>query len=116
MKDERLVQIFRNNECILTNVRLAESFGARMRGLMFYSEWPGIDGLLLYPCNAVHMFWMRFDLSLIYLDRDGKVLHIVERIRPNQIGPRIKDAYFVLETRPGFPGEYQLQIGDVLGW
>lgn len=116
MKDERLVQIFRDNKCILSEVRLANGFWSRLRGLTFYRELPGIDGLLLYPCNGVHMFWMRFDLSLVYLDRKGKVLHIVEQIKPNRIGPRIKGAYYVLEARPGFPGENNLQVGDVLGW
>lgn len=111
-----LVQVYRNDRCLLNHIKLARDFGTRWRGLMFYPELPGIDGLLLYPCNAVHLFWMRFELSLIYLDHGGKVLHLVDRIGPNRIGPTIKGAYYVLETRPGFPGASGLRIGDQLEW
>lgn len=111
-----LVQVYRYEKCLLNHIKLARDFATRLRGLMFYPELPGIDGLLLYPCKAVHLFWMRFDLSLIYLDRQGKVVHLIDRIPPNRIGPTIKDAYYVLETRPGFPTASGLRIGDLLDW
>jgi uncharacterized membrane protein (UPF0127 family) len=114
MMPDSLVTIYRGGQCLFPKVRLAASFSARWRGLMFYPQMPGIDGLLLYPCNSVHMFGMRFALGLIYLDRDGRILRVVERIVPNQIGPFVKEAYYVLEIGPGLPG--QLACGEWLSW
>jgi uncharacterized membrane protein (UPF0127 family) len=116
MKSDPTVTIYRAGQCLLPRVRVAERFGTRWRGLMFYRQMPGIDGLLLYPCNSVHMFWMRFALSLIYLDRDGRILQVVERIAPNRIGPIVKGACYVLETDPGLPGRMQLTCGERLQW
>lgn len=114
--NDPIVTIYRDGQCLLPMVRVAERFGTRWRGLMFYPQMPGIDGLLLYPCNAVHMFGMRFALSLIYLERDGRILRLMDRITPNRIGPIVKGAYYVLETQPGWPSQKQLNCGERLEW
>jgi uncharacterized membrane protein (UPF0127 family) len=115
MRKDTIVSIYRaDHQCLLPRVKVAQRFGTRWRGLMFYPQMPGIDGMLLYPCNCVHMFWMRFSLSLIYLDRDGCILKMVEQIVPNRFGPLVKDAYYVLEARPGLPGQRQLTRGQRL--
>jgi uncharacterized membrane protein (UPF0127 family) len=111
-----IVTVYRDGQCLLPAVRVAERFGTRWRGLMFYPQMPGIDGLLLYPCNSVHLFWMRFALCLLYLERNGQILQIVERIAPNRIGPIVKGAYYVLETQPGLSSQKQLNCGERLSW
>jgi uncharacterized membrane protein (UPF0127 family) len=117
MRLDLTVTIYREGgQCLLPKVRIAERFGTRWRGLMFYRQMPEIDGLLLYPCNSVHMFWMRFALSLVYLDRNGQILRVVEKIAPNQIGPIVKDAYYVLETYPDLPSQMKLAYGERLRW
>jgi uncharacterized membrane protein (UPF0127 family) len=114
--EKTLLRVFHEERLLATKVKPAANFGARLRGLMFYREWPGIDGLLLHPCDSVHMFWMRFDLSLIYLDADGKIIKLVDRIGPNRIGPTLKNSRYVLEARPGIPSEFGLRLGDRLRW
>jgi uncharacterized membrane protein (UPF0127 family) len=116
MRHDPTVSIYREGQCLLSKVRVARRFSTRWRGLMFYPQMPGIDGMLLYPCNWVHMFWMRFALSLIYLDRDGRILRVVAKIVPNKIGPVVNGAYYVLETDPGFTEKLQLSRGQRLGW
>jgi uncharacterized membrane protein (UPF0127 family) len=114
--ERTLLQVFHKQQLLAARVKPAADFLSRLRGLMFYRNWPGIDGLLLYPCDAVHLFWMRFDLSLIYLDDEGRILELVDRIGPNRIGPLVRGARYVLETRPGIGAECGLKRGDCLRW
>ncbi len=112
---ERFVSVYRGNEQLFEKVKLAGSFRSRLRGLMFYREMPAIDGLLLYPCNSAHMFWMRFSLDLIYLSQAGVVIDI-QTLVPNKVGPLKKSAYYILETEAGIGREKNIQIGDCFWW
>jgi uncharacterized membrane protein (UPF0127 family) len=110
--EQTLLRVFYRERLLAARVKLAADFAARLCGLMFYRDWPGgIDGLLLYPCNSVHLFWMRFDLSLIYLDGDGRILELADRI-----GPTVRGTRYVLEARPGIGAECGLRRGDCLRW
>ncbi len=113
---DRKVSLYRQNEQLLANIKLADTFGGRCRGLMFYQAMPGVAGIILYPCNFVHLFWMRFPLDLVYINRNREVLLIRENISPNRIGPYIKDAYFVLETEAGSLAGKNIRKGEQLWW
>jgi uncharacterized membrane protein (UPF0127 family) len=110
-----VVSVYRGNELLFEKVKLAATFGAKFRGLMFYREMPKIDGLLLYPCYSAHMFWMRFSLDLIYLSLDGAVI-MIETLAPNQLGGFVKNAYYLLETEAGSGAVKDIRVGDRFWW
>lgn len=93
---------------------VAESFGAKLHGLMFRRTLGVGEGLLLAePAESragasIHMFFMRFDLCVVWLDRD---LVVVDR----QIGQRwrslllpAKPARYVLECSPSRYAEFEI--------
>jgi uncharacterized membrane protein (UPF0127 family) len=53
-----------------------------MRGLLGRSELPVGEGLLLKPCGSVHMFFMRFPIDVVFLDRELTVVGVVPELRP----------------------------------
>ena len=40
------------------------------------------EGLWIVPCEAVHTFFMKFAIDLIYLDRRHHVKSVVREVRP----------------------------------
>jgi Uncharacterized conserved protein len=98
-------------------IETADTFLARFRGLMGRRELAPGHALLLEGCSSVHMFFMKFALDIVYLDRDFRVLY-VETLRPWQIGSLVKGCAHVLELNAGEvcpswrPGEL-LSVGDV---
>ena len=110
-----LINIYRDNELLFSRVKVADDFGTRLRGLMFYREMPGIGGLLLFPCQMAHLFWMRFPLDLIYLSREKVVINI-ETKGPNQVGRFVKNSYYILETKVGSSEAGNIQVGEKLCW
>ena len=63
-------------------------------------------------CAAVHTFFVRQPLDLVFCDRKGCVLRVVGAIRPFRVGPTVRGAAMVWEARAGMlapwvvPGNY----------
>lgn len=53
----------------------------RMQGLL---EKPlqTNEGLLITPCASVHTFFMRYNIDLVYLDRQFTIKKLVENLSP----------------------------------
>ena len=60
----------------------ATTFLARLRGLAGVDELPPGVGLHIPHTRSVHTIGMRFDLDLLWLDRDGDVVRIDRDVAP----------------------------------
>ena len=104
----------RNGQREAWQITLADNFFWRLKGLLGTTGLSEREGLLLTPCNSVHMVGMLYPLDIVYLDRNGKIIKIVEDLKP-LIGVSCcfsaKDA---LEIKSGAVRKYGWQIGDCL--
>jgi uncharacterized protein len=55
---------------------------ARRKGLLGRTSLPQGEGLWIVPCEAVHTFFMKFPIDLVYLDRDKRVEKVRSNVRP----------------------------------
>ncbi|MBQ6268128.1 MAG: DUF192 domain-containing protein [Clostridia bacterium] len=99
---------------LIPDLDITAGFFERFRGLMFTRSIPDSYGLLIRPCNQIHMMNMRFPLDVIYLSEDGTVLHIDENIRPWAIGKTVKKAVGVVEINAGACARLGIETGDRL--
>ena len=99
---------------LIPDLDVTKSFFERFRGLMFRRSIPDSYGLLIRPCNQIHMMNMKFPLDVIYLSGDGTVLHMDEDIRPWKIGKTVKHAVGVVEVNAGTCARLGLETGDQL--
>lgn len=63
-------------------VMVADTFLTRLAGLMLRQRLPVATGLLLAPCNSVHMCFMRFAIDVVYIDKEFKIIKVVKNLRP----------------------------------
>jgi uncharacterized membrane protein (UPF0127 family) len=84
---------------------------SRMRGLLGRAELPRGEGLLLRPAGSIHMFFMRFPIDAVFLDRDGNVLGVKRHLKPWRTAGR-KGAKAVLELPAGESERIGLDAGD----
>jgi uncharacterized membrane protein (UPF0127 family) len=90
----------------------ARTHWTRLRGMLGRPE-PGVgEGLLLMPCQAVHMFGMRYPLDVAFLADDGIVVAIYDRLQPSQVSKRHPEATTALELRAGTLGSSGTRVGD----
>lgn len=85
--------------------RVASAFWSRFIGYMGRSPLPRPEGLLIRPCNSIHMFFMRFAIDALFLDEHFVVLRLFRALKPGQVVAPVKGAYQVVElpseTTPG---------------
>lgn len=100
---------------VAQNAEIADSLWSRFRGLMLRSPasfGPGA-GLLIDPCSSIHMFFMRFPIDVLYVDRNDRVVRVQRGIKPWRVGPlHTKGARYVVELPAGTIDKTGTQVGD----
>jgi uncharacterized membrane protein (UPF0127 family) len=84
-----------------------------MRGLLGRRSLPESEGILLRPASSVHMFFMRFAIDVVWLDRDLRVLDVKTNLRPWRTAAR-RGARGALELAAGEADRVGLRVGDRL--
>src|SRR5437016_5725159 len=92
---------------------LALGAGTRMRGLLGRATIEADEGLWIQPTNSIHMFFMRFPIDVVYAAADGRVLKLVEGIRPWRVS-FCSGAKIALELAPGAIARAGVRRGDHL--
>jgi uncharacterized protein len=91
---------------------VADTFLRSLVGLMGKHSLPEGHGLWIVPCQSVHTFWMRFPIDVVFLDKDRRVVHLVERLRPFRISKHVSKARSVIELPASVIHQTMTQVGD----
>ena len=83
------------------DILIADTFLTRFAGLMFRQKLPAATGLFLAPCNSVHMCFMRFAIDVVYLDKNYKIIKVVNNLKPWIGLSMCSKAWAVLEMTAG---------------
>ncbi|MEH7346313.1 DUF192 domain-containing protein [Bacillus sp. JJ1532] len=94
------------------NIKLANNFWKRLKGLLFYKKPITEEGLLITPCNSVHMFFMRFPIDVVFLDRKNQVVKVVSELKPWRMIPPVHSAHSTLELPVGTIANSNICVGD----
>lgn len=86
---------------VARNIKMADTFLSRAIGLMFKSEMPDYDGILIKPSNSIHTFWMKFSIDVIFLNKELEVIKVFENLKPWRMTLPYLRANQVLELRAG---------------
>ncbi len=92
---------------------VADSAWPRAKGLLGKKHLPPDEGILLRPASSIHMFFMRFAIDAVYLDRDLTVLKVVHDLKPWRMSARF-GAHAVLELAAGTCAAAGVTEGDRL--
>lgn len=111
----KIVSLFLDNPQLELRVQVADNFLQRLRGLMLRSpaSLPLGTGLLIAPCNSIHMMFMRFAIDVVYLAEDYTVVKTVKNVRP-WLGISAcfkKGTWAVLELPIGSIEHYGVAVG-----
>jgi len=85
----------------------------RIKGLLGRSALEEGEGLLIRPTSSIHMFFMRFPVDAVFLDRELVVQKVVRELDPWRIA-FARGAKAVVELRAGEAARRSVAIGDRL--
>jgi uncharacterized membrane protein (UPF0127 family) len=105
------------------HVTVADTDRLREKGL---SGHPGLapdEGMLfVFDADGMPGFWMkgmRFSIDILWLDQDGKIVHIAREVAPRTYpktyAPPVPSRY-VLELPAGFVRTHNVRVGNFVRW
>ncbi len=92
----------------------ADSFYKRLRGYMFHKRPLGHEVMIFEHCNSIHTFNMTFNLDVLFLDAQNKVIKKVLSVPPGRFLPTVKGASKVVEASEGLFN--QIDEGEVIAF
>ena len=98
---------------IAAHVARAADPVSRSRGLLGRTALEAGEGLWIVPCPMIHTLFMRFPIDAVFLDRDLRVVRVLENLRPWRLSPWVFRAHSVLELAGGSAGR-GVQVGEQL--
>lgn len=109
----RIINTTRNH-VIAENGAIADTITSRLVGLLNRDSISSGEGLVITQCRSIHMFFMKFAIDAIFIDRQDKVIGLVRNIQPFQMSPYFLFASSVIELPVGVIDQTQTQIGDII--
>jgi len=103
----------RTGRVVASAVELADTSETRRRGLLGRDSLDPSAALIIAPCSAVHTFFMRFVIDVVFVDRNGSVLKGVADLKPWRIAAR-PGAFAVVELNAGAIRRSEVNVGDRL--
>lgn len=103
---------------LATHAEVAASPWNRFVGLMGKRDLPAGGGLIIRPCNSIHMFFMRMSLDVLYCGASGPdgapVLRVLAGIKPWRVGPLVRKSKYVVELPEGTAARTGTQQQDII--
>jgi uncharacterized membrane protein (UPF0127 family) len=86
---------------------------SRKTGLLKHAGLGEGEAMIIAPSNAVHTWFMKFDLDLLFVRRDGGVVKTRAGVKPWRMSAALR-AFAVIEMRAGTLAERETLPGDLL--
>ncbi|HEX4213514.1 MAG TPA: DUF192 domain-containing protein [Candidatus Dormibacteraeota bacterium] len=113
-KEAASLRLLRTGEVVADRVRVPRTFIGRGIGLLGRAGLEPGEGMWIKPCNGIHMWFMRFTLDAVFLDRRLRVVRVVPELRPWRMVPLVLRAQSVVELPAGTSARLGLVEGDEL--
>lgn len=94
-------------------VELAGTAGTRNKGLLGRDGLDEGEGLWIKPCEAIHMFFMRFAIDAVFIDRKKKVTKVARNLKPWRLAASLR-AHSVIELPAGTAELTRTEPGDMI--
>jgi uncharacterized membrane protein (UPF0127 family) len=103
----------RNGRIVADRLTAAFDSSSRRKGLLKQDSMPDGAALIIAPSNAIHTFFMRFAIDVVFVAKDGRVLKTRAAMPAWRMAASLR-AFAVIELPAGTLGLADLKRGDQL--
>ena len=103
----------RTGEVLADRLLPALDSASRKTGLLKHTALGDGEAMIIAPSNAVHTWFMKFDLDLLFVGRDGRVVKTRAGVKPWRMSAALR-AFAVIEMRSGTLAVRETLPGDLL--
>lgn len=103
----------RNGRVLATDVVPAFDSASRRTGLLKHDSMPEGSALVIAPTNAIHTFFMRFAIDVVFVARDGTAVSLRHDLKPWRMAATWR-GFAVIELPSGVLARSETLTGDRL--
>jgi uncharacterized protein len=92
-------------------LEVAVESAARKKGLLGRDGLADGHGLVIAPTNAVHTFFMRFPIDIVFVTRTGQIVKVRQAVGAWRLAAALR-AFAVIELAAGGAARAGLGVGD----
>lgn len=100
---------------LASELEVARSFAERSQGLLGRSGLKPDTGLLIDPCSSIHMWFMRFPIDVVFLDKKNRVVGLRRNLKPWGMAWSWRGAK-TIELPVGIIAATRTQVGDIVAF
>ncbi len=97
---------------IARDVKLANNFFSRFKGLLAVKNFPAQSALVLKPCDSIHTFFMRFPIDVFFANKENKIIKIYRELKPWRLSGVFFKSRLCVELPDGSLDASRTQEGD----
>jgi uncharacterized membrane protein (UPF0127 family) len=103
----------RNGQVVAERLTTAFDSASRRKGLLKQDSMPEGSALIIAPSNAVHTFFMRFPIDVVFFSKSGVVRKVCPAVPAWRMAASLR-AFALLEMPVGSIDRANLREGDQL--
>jgi hypothetical protein len=103
----------RNERVVASHVTVAGDSESRRKGLLGRATFDDGHAMIIAPSNAVHTFFMKFAIDIVFARRDGQVVKTLSTVKPWRLAGALR-GYAVIELPAGTLARCDTRAGDTL--
>ncbi|MFB4159397.1 DUF192 domain-containing protein [Geomicrobium sp. JSM 1781026] len=108
----------RNQNRLASKVHIADKSWSRTRGLLGQKVLTDDSALVLYPCNQIHTYFMRFTIDCLFVALDSsdrfEVVYCIHNLKPWKMIRKVNGANAVIELPEGMLAKTDTNINDYI--
>jgi hypothetical protein len=104
----------RTGSMVATTLLMAVDSQSRRTGLLKHTSLADGHAMIIAPTGGIHTFFMKFDIDIAFVARDGRVVKTRAALRPWRVS-LAPFAYAVVEMPSGTLARTGTRQGDRLG-
>lgn len=104
----------KNSKIIAENVKIADNFFSRTKGLLGRNSMDKGEALHIIPCDSIHSYFMKFEFDAIFINKKNQVVHLIEKMPAWHFSKICFSARSIIELPAGVIKETETCIGDLL--
>ena len=96
------------------NASWADTVFSRLKGLLGRQSIGPDEALVITHCRSIHMFFMRFAIDVVFVDKKNIVVGCVRDMQPFQMSPYFIRSFAAIELPAGKIAASRTQTGDTI--
>ncbi len=110
----RIINLSKNT-LLAEDALVAEAWLRRAIGLLGRKEMQKNIALVIRPCQAIHTFFMRFSIDVIFVNRKNEIIGLETDFKPWRMSKIYWQAKFAVELPAGRISKSRSSEGDIIG-